>query len=90
MLNIASAQAGQAVDEAEFDKNTQDFLFASQVRWRLDYHSKHGGMLDGFRTEWQGLVYASQQKIMDGLEAFQGSPFNDPAYLHPGLLKEAN
>ena len=83
--------AREGIDlNAKFDKNTQDFLFASQVRWRLDYHSKHGGMLDGFRTEWQGLVYASRQQIMDGLEAFQGSPFNDPAYLHPGLLKEAN
>ena len=83
--------AREGIDlNAKFDKNTQDFLFASQVRWRLDYHSKHGGMLEGFRTEWQGLVYASRQQIMDGLEAFQGSPFNDPAYLHPGLLKEAN
>jgi len=83
--------AREGIDlNAKFDKNTQDFLFASQVRWRLDYHSKHGGMLDGFRTEWQGLVYASRQQIMDGLEAFQGSPFNDPAYLHPGLLKEGN
>lgn len=83
--------AREGIDlNAKFDKNTQDFLFASQVRWRLDYHSKHGGMLEGFRTEWQGLVYASRQQIMDGLQAFQGSPFNDPAYLHPGLLKEAN
>ena len=76
--------------DAKFDKNTQDYLFAAQVRWRLDYHSKHGGLVNGFRTEWQGLWYARESQILDGLDAFKASPFNDPQYLHPALLKGGN
>jgi len=70
----------------KFDKNTQDFLFASQVRYRLKTH-QYGGLIQGIRTEWQGLHYASEQQIRSGLEAFQDSPFNDPQYLHPALLQ---
>lgn len=73
----------------KFDKATQDFLFASQVRWRLSVHSGKSGIVQGLRDEWQGLHHASEQSILDGVEYFQGSPFNDPAYLHPGLLKPA-
>lgn len=76
--------------DAKFDKNTQDYLFAAQVRWRLDYHSKHGSLVNGFRTEWQGLYYARESQILDGLDAFKASPFNDPQYLHPALLKGGN
>ena len=65
-------------------------MFAAQVRWRLDYHSKHGGLVNGFRTEWQGLWYARESQILDGLDAFKASPFNDPQYLHPALLKGGN
>jgi|DEB0MinimDraft_6_1074348.scaffolds.fasta_scaffold00602_3 hypothetical protein len=70
----------------KFDKNTQDFLFASQVRHRLAVHSAYGNVVQGLRTEWQGLYYASRQRIIDGVEAFKGSPFNNPEYLHPALL----
>ncbi len=73
--------------DAKFDKNTQDFLFASQVRWRLSVHSGKSGIVQGLRDEWQGLHHASEQSILDGVEYFEGSPFNDPAYLHPALLQ---
>lgn len=88
-LRWVVAREGIPLD-AKFDKNTQDYLFAAQVRWRLDYHSKHGGLVNGFRTEWQGLWYARESQILDGLDAFKASPFNDPQYLHPALVKGGN
>ena len=73
----------------KFDKATQDFLFASQVRYRLRVHSTKKALVDGLQVEWQGLIHANRQEIYDGAQYFKGSPFNEPAYLHPGLLKPA-
>ena len=62
-------------------KIPKTFWFASQVRYRLKTH-QYGGLIQGMRTEWQGLYYASEQQIRSGLEALpEDSPFNDPQYL---------
>ena len=86
-LRWVVAREGIPMD-APFDKNTQDFLWASQVRWRLSVHSGKEDVVFGLRSEWLGLNNASSKEILDGVEHFKGSEFNNPRYLHPALLQD--
>ena len=86
-LRWVVAREGIPMD-APFDKNTQDFLWASQVRWRLSVHSGKEDVVFGLRSEWLGLNNASSKEILDGVEHFKGSEFNNPQYLHPALLQD--
>lgn len=67
-----------------FDKNFQDWIWASQVRYRLENHGSD--YVYGLRSEWLGLHHAPTYKIKAAVGSFRESKFNNPQYLHPGLV----
>ena len=44
--------------------------------------------MPGLKTEWQGLHHADEYEIRGAVKDFKESPFNDPRYLHPALIKK--
>jgi len=74
--------------DGKFDKNFQDYIWAAQVRWRLENYNAYDGYMPGLKTEWQGLHHADEYEIRSAVKDFKESPFNDPRYLHPALIKK--
>lgn len=74
--------------DGKFDKNFQDYIWAAQVRWRLENYNSYEGYMPGLKTEWQGLHHADEYEIRGAVKDFKESPFNDPRYLHPALIKK--
>ena len=74
--------------DGKFDKNFQDYIWAAQVRWRLENYNAYEGYMPGLKTEWQGLHHADEYEIRGAVKNFKESPFNDPRYLHPALIKK--
>lgn len=74
--------------DGKFDKNFQDYIWAAQVRWRLENYNAYEGYMPGLKTEWQGLHHADEYEIRGAVKDFKESPFNDPRYLHPALIKK--
>lgn len=74
--------------DGKFDKNFQDYIWAAQVRWRLENYNAYDGYMPGLKTEWQGLHHADEYEIRGAVKDFKESPFNDPRYLHPALIKK--
>ena len=74
--------------DVKFDKKFQDYIWASQVRHRLENYNAYEGYMPGLKTEWQGLHHADEYEIRGAVKDFKESPFNDPRYLHPALIKK--
>ena len=59
--------------DVKFDKKFQDYIWASQVRHRLENYNAYE-VMPGLKTEWQGLHHADEYEIRGAVKDFKESP----------------